>query len=240
MAAQRNPLFHESVFYSLPAAIVASALSSALVMWQTGAAVDKVLSVFLPNAGIFLALWLWNWKPWKSRSITAIPYEKEPLPAKVVVAMVSKGAGSQTARVAVEYHKDSVENVWLITTPLAEDDARAVKRDLETVKPGIVVQPFGSLRNSHTIDEVKTEIERIRRLALKLEGVSERDVICDFTGLTKQASAGMVLACARRQARLQYVRAAESDERGRAIRPAKPVEVEVAYAITAEADEAGL
>ena len=58
--AARNPLFHESVVYSLPATVVASAISSALVMWLTGSPTDKVMSVFVPTGAIFLLLWLWN------------------------------------------------------------------------------------------------------------------------------------------------------------------------------------
>src|ERR1019366_876309 len=98
---------------------------------QTGTSMEKVLRVAIPNLAIFVVLWLWNSNPWRRRGITAIPYEKEPLLSKVVIAMVSKGGGSQTARAAAEFHKDKLEHVWLITTPLAEDDARLVARDIE-------------------------------------------------------------------------------------------------------------
>src|SRR5664279_3386388 len=102
--ASRNPMFHESVVCSLPAAIIASALSSALVMWQTGTPADKVLKVALPNIGIFLLLWLWNARPWSDRGFIFMTWEKQPGPAKAVVAMVSKGGGSQTALTAIGFH----------------------------------------------------------------------------------------------------------------------------------------
>src|SRR5438128_1525292 len=152
MAFGRNPLFHESVVYSLPAAIIASALSSALVMWQTGAPIQNVLRVAVPNVAIFIALWVWNSRIWGKRGIIAIPYEKQPLPAKAVVAMVSKGAGSQTAMAAAEFHKNTIEHVWLITTPLAEQDARGVAGEIAALKPGVVVHPLALLDNSHTIE----------------------------------------------------------------------------------------
>lgn len=234
--AARNPLFHESVVYSLPATVVASAISSALVMWLTGSPTDKVMSVFVPTGAIFLLLWLWNARPWSNRAIIAIPYEKEPSPAKAVVAMVSKGGGSQTAVTAVGFHKETLEHVWLITTPAGEADAGGVSSQIRALKPGVEIHPLTLLEDTHTIAEVKPKVEEIRRAALKQRGIGERDVICDFTGLTKQASAGMVLACARRSARLQYIRA-KYDDAGRPIPPGTPVEVEVAYQIAAEPDE---
>jgi hypothetical protein len=236
MANMRNPLLHESVVYSLPAAIIASALSSALVMWQTGAPTDKVLRVALPNVTIFLLLWLWNARPWSRRGFVFMTWENPPLPAKAVVAMVSKGGGSQTAVTAVAFHSKTLEHVWLITTPTAKADAESVSAQIAALKAGVTIHPITFVENTHTIEEVKPKVEGIRREALKQRGVWERDLICDFTGLTKQASAGMVLACAHRAARFQYIRA-EWDDAGRPVPPGSPVEVGVAYQVAAEPDE---
>jgi len=196
---------------------------------------DKVLVVAVPNVIVFLCLWLWNARPWSDRRIV-FDWERQPSPAKAVVAMVSKGGGSQTAVTAAAYHKASLEHVWLITTPAAKDDAGEVATKIQALKPSATIHPITLVENTHTIEEVKPKVEGIRREALKQRGIAERDLICDFTGLTKQASAGMVLACARRSARLQYIRA-EYDDAGRPIPPGIPVEVGVAYQIDAEPEE---
>ena len=134
------------------------------------------------------------------------------------------------------YKRQTLQHVWLITTPGAKADAEGVSAQIEALKPGVEIHPITFVENTHTIEEVKPKVEGIRREALRQRGISERDLICDFTGLTKQASAGMVLACARRSARLQYIRS-DCDDAGRVIPPGTPVEIGVAYQIAAEPEE---
>jgi hypothetical protein len=83
-------------------------------------------------------------------------------------------------------------------------------------------------------------VDGLRRIAKKTRGIPEADLICDFTGLTKHASAGMVLACGARPARLQYVppsSPAARDERFRGLEPGTPIEVNIAYEVVPEEEE---
>ena len=51
---------------------------------------------------------------------------------------------------------------------------------------------------------VGEHVEKIRRQMLRQE-IKDNDIVCDFTGLTKHMSAGMIFACAPKEARLQYM-----------------------------------
>ena len=70
------------------------------------------------------------------------------------------------------------------------------------------------------------------------KGLAENDIMCDFTGMTKHMSAGMIFACAPKEARLQYMHPKGFLADGRAdpdAGPSEPVEVEIAYQL--EEDE---
>jgi hypothetical protein len=60
----------------------------------------------------------------------------------VVVAMVSLGNGSKSAKAAAESHKGSFEQAWLITTPAAESDAKNIGAEIAKLRSGIVVNPI--------------------------------------------------------------------------------------------------
>jgi hypothetical protein len=238
MTENINPLTHRSIVVTLPASMVASSLSSAIILAQTGGApLRTVVIIGVENLAVFVGLavgiWFWNRRLLRKAHVGANkPYEKTPAPAKALIAMVSAGGGRATALAAADYHIKELEHVWLLTTPTAEPDAIWVSQQIAAVKPDIAIHPIAKVEDNHTIDEVKQLVESLRRKAIADCGIAEGDLICDFTGLTKHASAGMVLACAPREARLEYVAPATKDPSGRGLTPGKPIEVELAYLLT--------
>jgi hypothetical protein len=86
------------------------------------------------------------------------------------------------------------------------------------------------IENVFSIEMTKAHIDFVRREAHGY-GIEDRDLICDFTGMTKPVSAGVVLACVRPEQRLQYMEPL-GFLKGGAPDPAAgsvPVEVDVRY-----------
>jgi len=234
-----NVLSHRSLLVALPATILASTLSNLLTMFQTGSGPAGTIAIrAIENAGVFViligGLWLWNRRQLARLTVRPESSERAPEPAKALIAMVSAGGGRVTALAAAEHHIQRLDHLWLITTRTAEADALFVSERITALKPGIAIHPIRIIDDKHTIDEVKVVVEMLRRKAIQECGGAERDVICDFTGLTKHASAGMVLACAPRLARLQYVTPATKDSAGHGLTPGRPIEVGIAYQITGD------
>jgi hypothetical protein len=85
----------------------------------------------------------------------------------------------------------------------------------------------------YSIVEAKEEVEKIRKRMLR-QGLEANDIMCDFTGMTKHMSAGMIFACAPKEARLQYMHPRRFLDDGRAdpeAGPSEPIEVEIAYQV---------
>jgi hypothetical protein len=158
--------------------------------------------------------------------------------AKALIAFVSLGPGRSSALEAASYHAEGgvLRDLWLITSTAASADAGYVRAEVEKLFPHVTVHPTVFLTDVYSIPEAKAEVENLRKKCL-LKHKSERDVICDFTGLTKSPSAGMMLACAPRNARLQYMHPKGYLANGYADTAlgSNPVEVEIAYDIE-EAD----
>ncbi len=91
--------------------------------------------------------------------------------------------------------------------------------------------PIDFLQNPNDIEEALTRVAELRRQALRREGIDESDLTCDSTGLTKGASAGMVVACLPGAARLPERR---EEQTLRGTGPFRPVEVHIAYSRVSE------
>jgi hypothetical protein len=171
----------------------------------------------------------------KNNEIITLSITKLPDRAKALVVFVSKGPGSSSALDAALYHADNdmLQDLWIITSEEARDDADRVRREVLSLHPNVTVHPPVYVMNVHDIGEAKTEVEIVRRKCL-LKYKSEKEIICDFTGLTKHMSAGMIFACAPKEARLQYMLPKRFLPDGRAdftAGPSDPIEVEIAYQV---------
>lgn len=158
--------------------------------------------------------------------------------AAALIVFVSQGSGRTSALQAAEYHAGlaSLRHLWLITTRAAESDAAWVGQQIASRNTAIKVHEVQFLEDKDNIREAKGLVEHLRRRAIDEYLVSEPDVSCDFTGLTKNASAGMILACAPRDARLQYMVANRLMPDGRADPSAgsRPREVFIQYSVIEE------
>src|SRR5437773_844324 len=70
---------------------------------------------------------------------------------------------------------------------------------------GVTAHPPIVLADTCEVDIIRLKVEEARREAIEGYKIAEADIICDFTGMTKPVTAGMILACAPRGRRLQYL-----------------------------------
>ena len=161
-------------------------------------------------------------------------------PAKGLIVFVAVGRGKSSAVEAADYHArgGALEHLWLVTSKFAPavEEAKSVSSELRGRYPLINVHEIESLPDIYDIKLIKSRLEEIRRQAIEESRVPEEDLICDFTALTKSASAGMILACLPRGRRLQYMHPRQIDENGYAVTTAgsDPMEVDLAYQLEQE------
>jgi hypothetical protein len=203
---------------------VLSALWAPKYAW-TGALVSTVVVLVLL---VFGKMRIPRWR--KDGGLSLLPWkEHSALAAKDLVAMVSPGNGRETALAAALHHGPlGLERVWLLCSEDSAADAGWVKAEVLKRLPAVDVRVRTALRTAFNIEDVKAEVECVRKLALK-GGRQQEDLVCDFTGMTKHASVGMVLACLPWVARLEYVAPLTTDERKRGVTPKPPVEVKIGY-----------
>jgi hypothetical protein len=208
------------------------------------------LAIMLPaclSAAGLIALSIF-FSPWFQQAwgrageiIRVIPDIAPPAPpAQGLVLFVAVGPGKSSALQAAEWHgqKGTLRRVWLLTSTSTEALAAAdwVKGEIKAKFSTVEVE-IEQLPDIHDIKLIKARVEEVRLRAGKA-GVSEWDLICDFTSLTKSASAGMILACLPRKRRLQYMHPRKYDSDGRADPTAgsDPLEVHLAYELEEEED----
>ncbi len=134
--------------------------------------------------------------------------ENEDVPgAAALIVFVSQKGGRTSALQAASYHAGckTLKHVWLVTTRSAEEDAKWVAGEIGAQFPDVKIHETKMLNDMDSIPEAKSTVEDLRKHAIRQHKVAEPDLMCDFTGLTKNASAGMILACAPKDARLQYM-----------------------------------
>ena len=156
-------------------------------------------------------------------------------PAQGLVLLVSKGpAGLSGCICAVDYHKSMLTHVWLVHSADEGSVENAGKIEEHCrglgLAAGAVKVNRRVIENVFSIEMAKAHIDFVRQEAHGY-GIRDRDLICDFTGMNKPVSAGVVLACVRPEHRLQYMEPLGFLEGG-APDPAAgsvPVEVDVRY-----------
>ena len=132
--------------------------------------------------------------------------------ARAIIVFISLGSGSESARSALQYHCDRLEFAWLLATSESNHTALQIKEWLQKTKESVSVEVV-SLEDPWNVAESYRLVERLRTDALRLVE-HEMNLICDFSGAPRCASGGMVLACAPRGRRLQYMHPNEFNEAG--------------------------
>lgn len=148
--------------------------------------------------------------------------------ARGLVLLVSRGAGVSAGLSAVRYHRETLQHLWLIHS----SDAGSVDGAARIASTTNATAHWKPLGDVFSIEMTKALVEGIRHEAHRL-GVLDEDLICDFTGMTKPVSAGVVLACLLPEHRLQYMEPTGylSDGRPDPGAGSRPVEIDVAYEI---------
>ncbi len=225
--------------YGIALAILLSPLGSLIATAVLPKYALPAAAVNLAVIAALLALGRWRIPVWrKATGLALFPREYPALAAKGLVAMVSAGNGRMTALAAARHHgKLGLKHLWLISSQESRADAEWLQAEMARDLPAVDVKLRPSLESAFSVEEMKAEVEHVRSLALKQLHLREDELVCDFTGMTKHASVGMVLACLPAVARLEYVSPQTSDERQRGVTPKPPVEVHIAYRLEEDAAE---
>jgi len=146
-----------------------------------------------------------------------------PPPSRGLICLVSN---RESILRAVEHHASVLEGVWLIHTPESEELAKTLKDEVRTAHDlerwQVKLEPIGDVKlQADTEAAVRAVFDSLGPLRLR-----ETDVVCDFTGMTKPASAGMIVACLSRSRKLQYSPFEYSPDAQRQMRPdpSKPLD----------------
>jgi len=125
-----------------------------------------------------------------------LPGKSKPTPRKGLIVLVSNPV---SLKKAVDYHAETLEHCWFVVSAQSRSKADQTHQSLESQN-----------KTTHwvMVDDVYDPIEIRNKIAGIYdhlpEGLSESDVILDFTGMTSVASVGSVLACLNAARPIQY------------------------------------
>ena len=150
-------------------------------------------------------------------------------PARGLVLLVSRGKGVMSAIYAVDYHRETLLHLWLIHSSDGGslEGVAQIRRHCRECAQQIDIRTR-QIDNVFSVEMARALVDFIRQEAYSF-GIVDQDFICDFTGMNKPVSAGVVLACLRPEHRLQYMesRGFLPDGGPDPLAGARPVEVEL-------------
>ncbi|MDZ7360739.1 MAG: hypothetical protein ONB46_08445 [candidate division KSB1 bacterium] len=120
-----------------------------------------------------------------------------PQTRKGLIFLVSQ---PDTLTKAYTYHQPTLAHCWLIATTSSLELAQNFRETHAAPDKNILIEV---LNDEFDWQECKTIIDKIYSHLPK--GITQSDVITDFTGLTKPASAGAILACLSPDRPLEYI-----------------------------------
>lgn len=195
-----------SIVLFIVGAICIGVVSNAVYDWLMDWLGPNPLVVFILGLVAFIALvvfvhWFREFAQRRARNsrLRAEEYET-PQCKRGCIVLVSQ---VEAAKTGLKPHLDSLQRCWLIHSAQSKEQAEDVARWLDDNKDGAVVVEL------RQVDDVSNPIEFYKVVGSIYSslpsGLQPNDVIADFTGLTKNASVGMVLACLDADRELQYV-----------------------------------
>ena len=176
-----------------------------------------------------------HWQQWlKSRESFRLHVEPTPsIPSRALVALCSpckpEDDEKSAAYEAALHHRETLRYLYLITSPGGMETARRIGERVRQWRPAtdpIHVFPPAELYDMNAIDVIKAKVEAVCEELLKVSRLPEGELVCDFTGMFKTVSVGMVLACVPPGRRLSYL-AGQYTPEGQLIRTAKPTATEI-------------
>jgi hypothetical protein len=136
-----------------------------------------------------------------------------------LILLVSRLESCQTA---IRYHSPVLEYCWLICSPQSLQLAQQLKQEFSNLK---IPKPI-VVNDVYDPQEFYQEVKKIYTKLLPPK-LTEKDVIADFTGMTAQASVGMVLAARSLQGELQYTPAEVNAEGQPTGHSSSPMKIEI-------------
>ena len=116
--------------------------------------------------------------------IPVLPDKRRPAPRRGLIGLVSS---EETIRKALEHHRGALQWVWLVCSEQTLPRAQALRNEItENVAIVLIDDVYDPAECRCKIDDIYTHLP---------DGLTESEVILDFTGMTSVASVGAVLAC---------------------------------------------
>lgn len=189
--------------------------STGLGSWQiTGFGVVFLLIIFLLLDPITKYI---DYLLARSARMTATIGEKPDQQKGLIVFSSPRGDPNKQApaEAAIRYHLSTLQRCWIITGGKSSYTA-AIELIKKLVNEGYNGNIF-AIKQMQSADadnpmRVYEAIEEVYKE--RPEGLSEGDIIADYTGGTKSMTAGMVLACAPPLRKIQFLKPNEYDENG--------------------------
>lgn len=132
---------------------------------------------------------------------TRVVDKPNPPQYKGLILMVSR---LETAREAIDYHKDALQCCWLITTPAPwiRQHADQLKQEYEDAISYVDIAHIANEYDTRGCYELVRGIHH--REAARL-GLLPGEVIADITGGTKPMTMGMILACVEGEFPIEHI-----------------------------------
>lgn len=182
---------------------------------------------------VLAAIYFTNFTDWVKSRFVAFGFLNEPQSANVapleqtypaLIVIMSSKVEDSPAEAAIRYHlkNNSLKYCWIVCTNRTEELARQMvdrlkRSGAEAVRfyygrdPIEDVETSGEILTLLVPDDKVDDPNHIRKLVEGIYagahayGLSEADMIADYTGGTKGMTAGLLLACTRPERSLQYI-----------------------------------
>jgi hypothetical protein len=171
-------------------------LVAALVTVLTGTSVWALILSTVSILVLLAAVWAIS----RRSDLVLVPKEQRPDQHPGLIVLVGTGREGedpmkQSAGVAIEHHRPALKVCWLIASR-GEKGSLPVAQELEEAyeAEGLEIR-IRTVADAFDVQESYDRVERIYADEVPKAGLTEAQVIADFTGGTKPMSAGMILAC---------------------------------------------
>jgi hypothetical protein len=149
----------------------------------------------------------------RARSRLEVEQRSQVEARRGLIVFSSPGERVTPAENAIKAHLAKLEHCWIIVGPAlpgrgpsARDNANRIAQEYASQKPGLKFY-IQDLDDEHDPEKTFRLVRSIYDQARTL-GLSEKEIIADYTGGTKSMTAGMVLACSTSPDRdAQYMKA---------------------------------
>lgn len=163
----------------------------------------------------------------RARASIAMVQSENLSPREGLIVLSSPGSRTTPAENAIKAHLGTLQHCWIIAgpdvpgiRPSSADNARSLIEHYQTLRPTIRFHPR-ELDDEHNPEKAFHLVESIYREA-RAFGLTEHNMIADYTGGTKSMTAGMVLACSASEDRdAQYMKPKQVEPTGIATQTAE-------------------